>query len=164
MNRLAKPTVAFICTANSVRSILAEAILNRAGGGRFVAFSAGSHPAGSVQPEVLRMLQALEYDVSGLRSKSIDELTGIGATELDFVIIVCDRAAGEPCPAWPGHPVLANWSIPEPLQGVTDPVERHLALSETYRALRRRIELFVQLPLEQLDRLARQTRVRDIGR
>lgn len=163
MNPAAPYDVAFICTANSVRSIIAEAILNRLGAGRFRAWSAGNDPAPAVEPEVLRMLQALGHDVTHLHPKPIGTLVAGDAPAFDFVITVCDRAAGEPCPAWPGHPVLANWSIADPLHGATDPVARHLALSEAYRGLYRRIELFTQLPLDRLDRLAREAGVRRIG-
>lgn len=156
--------VAFICTANSVRSIIAEAVLNREGRGRFRAWSAGSSPVGAVQPEVLEMLRTTGHETEGLHSKPIRALLNGDVPPFDFVITVCDRAAGAACPAWAGQPVLANWNIPDPLPQDDDPVKRHLALAETYRALHRRIGLFVELPFEALDRLARETRVRELGR
>lgn len=155
--------VLFLCTGNSARSILAEATLNDIGRDRFRAFSAGSHPTGKVNPFALDLLQKNRIPIEGLRSKSWDEFAAAGAPALDFVITVCDSAAGEVCPLWPGQPVLAHWGVPDPaaVEG-TDDHKRHAFLS-AYSTLRRRIELFVSLPLNKLERAALQQRLRDIG-
>jgi len=156
--------VLFLCTGNSARSILAEAILNREGGGRFRAYSAGSFPKRQVHPCSLDILAKLGHDVSGLRSKSWDELAMPGAPELDFIFTVCDSAAGETCPIWPGHPMTAHWGIPDPAAVEGSEAEQHAAFFDAYRMLRNRIELFLALPLESIDRMALQNRLREIGR
>jgi arsenate reductase len=156
--------VLFLCTGNSHRSIMAEAILNREGGGRFRAFSAGSHPEGAVAPETLDLLRRLNHPVEGLRSKSWDEFAQPGAPELDFVFTVCDAAAGEICPAWPGQPLTAHWGVPDPARAAGNAAERGMALSDTYRMLANRIGIFVNLPIRSLDRLSLQKRLDEIGR
>lgn len=155
-------TVLFLCTRNSHRSIMAEAILNREGAGRFRAFSAGSHPDGRVAPETLALLRRLGHPVAGLRSKSWDEFARPGAPALDFVITVCDAAAGEICPSWPGQPLAAHWGVPDPT-AATGPAERGRALSDVYRLLARRIGVFVTLPHRSLDRLGLQRSLDAIG-
>lgn len=159
-----KFNVLFLCTANSARSIMAEAILNRLGMGQFRAFSAGSHPKGQVHPETLRLLQGLHYDTSGLRSKSWSEFAAPGAPLLDFVFTVCDNAAGETCPVWPGQPMTAHWGVPDPAEATGTPAEKALAFKDAYRMLERRIGIFVSLPLRSLDQLSLQRRLREIGR
>src|SRR5215831_17763805 len=131
--------VLFLCTGNSARSIIAEAILNKVGAGKFNAYSAGSHPKGCVHPETLRLLQRLGYDVGGFRSKSWDEFTGHNAPRIDFVFTVCDNAAAEACPHWPGRPMTAHWGIPDPVAATGTPAEIALAFKDTYRMLNRRI-------------------------
>ena len=138
--------VLFICTGNSARSIMAEAILNREGKGRFHAYSAGSSPAGSVNPHALSLLQNLGYDVSGFRSKSWDEFAGPDAPVMDFVFTVCDDAAGEVCPVWPGHPAVSHWGVADPSRVVGSPAEVQLAFDEVYRMLATRIATFASLP------------------
>jgi arsenate reductase (thioredoxin) len=156
--------VLFLCTGNSARSIMAEAILNRAGAGSFRAFSAGSQPKGQVHPETLRMLQSLGYDTSALRSKAWTEFARPGAPPLDFVFTVCDNAAGEACPVWPGRPVTAHWGIPDPAAVTGAPAETALAFKDAYRLLHHRIGAFTALPLRSLDELSLQNRLREIGR
>jgi arsenate reductase (thioredoxin) len=158
--------VLFLCTGNSARSILAETIANTlaVGKGRFKAYSAGSHPKGSVHPLALELIRQLGLPAAGLRSKSWDEFAGKDAPVMDFVITVCDQAAGEACPLWPGQPVTAHWGMPDPAAvGGTEDQQRR-AFSDTANMLRRRIELLANLPLEKLDRLSLQSRVRDIGK
>jgi protein-tyrosine-phosphatase len=138
--------VLFICTGNSARSIMAEAILNREGEGRFHAYSAGSKPAGSVNPHALSLLQNLGYDISAFRSKSWDEFAGPDAPVMDFVFTVCDDAAGEVCPIWPGHPAMSHWGVPDPARVVGSPAEVQLAFDEAYRMLATRIATFTSLP------------------
>jgi arsenate reductase (thioredoxin) len=159
-----KFNVLFLCTGNSARSIMAEAILNRLGVGQFRALSAGSHPKGQVHPETIRLLQGLHHDTSGLRSKSWSEFAEPGAPLLDFVFTVCDNAAGETCPVWPGQPMTAHWGIPDPAEATGTPAEKALAFKDAYRMLERRIGIFVSLPLRSLDQLSLQRRLRDIGR
>jgi arsenate reductase (thioredoxin) len=154
--------VLFICTGNSARSILAEAILNREGRGRFKAFSAGSHPAGTVNPHAIGLLKNLGYDVSGLRSKSWDEFAGPGAPAMDFIFTVCDDAAGETCPVWAGHPVTAHWGVPDPAAATGTPAEIQLAFDDAYRMMERRIGIFVNLP--HLDDISLHHRLHDIGK
>jgi protein-tyrosine-phosphatase/N-acetylglutamate synthase-like GNAT family acetyltransferase len=158
--------VLFLCTGNSARSILAQALANdlSVGRGRLKAYSAGSHPKGAVNPFALHLLERAHVSTAGLRSKSWDEFTRPGSPLLDFVFTVCDQAAGEACPYWPGQPVTAHWGMPDPaaVEG-TDAEKRH-AFEETLRVLRRRIELFASLPLSKLDRLALQKSVSDIGK
>ena len=156
--------VLFLCTGNSARSILAESLLNNLGKGRFRAFSAGSHPAGQVNPFALAMLQKNHFPVADLRSKAWDEFAQADAPRLDFVITVCDKAAGEVCPVWPGQPMTAHWGIPDPaaVEG-SDEAKRH-AMVEAMNQLQRRICMFVSLPFEKLDRMKLQQAVRDIGK
>ena len=156
--------VLFLCTGNSARSIIAEAILDKLGGGKFRAHSAGSHPKGRVHPETLRLLQSLGYDIAALRSKSWDEFTGSGAPHIDFVFTVCDNAAGEACPVWPGQPMTAHWGVPDPAEAAGTPAEVALAFKEAYRMLRQRIAIFTALPLRSLDQLSLQNKLREIGR
>ena len=156
--------VLFLCTGNSARSIIAEAILNRAGRGRFKAFSAGSQPKGTINPRTLDLLRKFNYDVSTLRSKSWTEFAKPGAPDIDFVFTVCDNAAGESCPLWPGQPITAHWGIPDPVAASGTQAEIALAFKDAYRMLNRRIDLFLALPIEKLDRLVLTTRLREIGR
>ncbi len=156
--------VLFLCTGNSARSILAEAALNQKGAGRFRAFSAGSHPAGRVNPHALALLRRLDIPTDGLRSKSWDEFERPGAPALDFVFTVCDNAAGEVCPIWPGHPATAHWGVPDPAAVEGSDEEKDHAFRDAYTTLHRRIELFTSLPLASLDRLALQEHLRDIGK
>lgn len=153
--------VLFLCTGNSARSILAEAILNREGEGRFRAFSAGSFPKGEVHPMAVEVLQGLGYPVDGFRSKSWDEFARSGASEIDFVFTVCDNAAGETCPIWPGHPMTAQWGIEDPAAVEGD--GQRQAFVDAYRQLQRRISLFLALPLDSLDEMTLQSRLREIG-
>lgn len=159
-----KFNVLFLCTGNSARSIMAEAILNRVGAGKFRALSAGSHPKGQVHPEAIRLLQGFHYDTSGYRSKSWSEFAEPGAPPLNFVFTVCDNAAGETCPVWPGQPMTAHWGIPDPAEATGTPAQIALAFREAYRMLERRLGIFVSLPLHSLDQLTLQNRLRDIGR
>ncbi|MFZ0403141.1 MAG: arsenate reductase ArsC [Pseudolabrys sp.] len=156
--------VLFLCTGNSARSIIAEAILNREGHGKFKAFSAGSHPKGAVNPQALDLLRKFNYDVSTLRSKSWAEFAQAGSPDLDFVFTVCDNAAGEACPLWPGQPITAHWGIPDPAAATGSEAEIALAFRDAYRMLNRRIELFLALPIQKLDRLVLTTRLKAIGR
>ena len=155
--------VLFLCTGNSARSILGEAILNRIGATRFVGLSAGSHPKGAVHPVALALLQQLGHPVASLRSKSWDEFGAPGAPPLDFVFTVCDNAAGEVCPYWPGQPVTAHWGLPDPA-AVEGEQAQWLAFRETYAALERRIRVFTSLPFDSLDRMRLQARLDAIGR
>jgi arsenate reductase (thioredoxin) len=155
--------VLFLCTGNSARSIIAEAILNKAGQGKFRAFSAGSHPKGQVHPETTRLLQGLGYDASGFRSKSWSEFAKPGAPSLDFVFTVCDNAAGETCPLWPGQPITAHWGVPDPAEATGTEAEVALAFKQAYRMLNQRIGIFTALPLRSLDQLTLQRKLRDIG-
>ncbi len=157
-------TVLFLCTGNSSRSIMAEAILNRQGRGRFKAYSAGSFPKGEVNPHALTLLDTLGYDTAGLRSKSWDEFAKPGAPAFDFIFTVCDDAAGETCPVWPGHPMSAHWGIPDPAKAAGTPAEISLAFDDAYRMLSRRIEVFIALPFSTLDRLVLQSKLHEIGR
>ncbi|MEX0286417.1 MAG: helix-turn-helix domain-containing protein [Paracoccaceae bacterium] len=161
----AKPpySVLFICTANSARSIMAEAILNREGQGRFIAYSAGVAPAGSPHPEVLRLLGDKDYDLSALKSQNLDEFAGAGIP-LDFVFTVCDHAANEACPTWPGQPMSAHWGLADPVKVGGNDAEKQLAFQQTYGLLRKRITAFASLPIETLDRVSLQHRLDDIGR
>jgi arsenate reductase len=155
--------VLFLCTGNSARSIIGEVILNRLGKGRFKAFSAGSQPKGAVNPHALALLRNLNYDVSSLRSKSWTEFAKPGAPELDFVFTVCDDAAGESCPVWPGQPMTAHWGIPDPAAAEGTDAEIAVAFDEAYRMLYRRIELFLALPIAKLDKMVLTKRLKDIG-
>ena len=155
--------VLFLCTGNSARSILAEAILNEVGAARFAAHSAGSYPKGQVNPYALELLGRLGHDVSAFRSKSWDEFAKPDAPPLDFIITVCDSAAGEVCPIWPGKPITAHWGLPDPAAVEGTPAEIALAFAETYRALSNRITAFANLKISALDRLSLQQQMSDIG-
>jgi protein-tyrosine-phosphatase len=154
--------VLFLCTGNSARSILAEAILNKEGAGRFRAFSAGSFPKGEVHPAALHLLRELGYSTDGLRSKSWDEFAAAGAPQLDFIFTVCDNAAGETCPIWPGKPLTAHWGIPDPAAAPEE--EQAQAFREAFFALQNRIRLFLGLPFESIDDFSLQSRIREIGK
>ena len=156
--------VLFLCTGNSARSILAEAILNQIGKGRFRAYSAGSHPAGKVNPYVLEMLAAQNLPVAELRSKSWEEFAAPGAPALDFVFTVCDNAAGEVCPVWPGQPVSAHWGIEDPAAVKGDDAARRHAVHTALQLLNRRISVFINLPFAKLDKMALKQEVDSIGR
>ena len=156
--------VLVLCTGNSARSILAEAILNREGRGRFKAFSAGSHPKGEVNPLALRTLDEMGFPTEGYRSKDWQEFAEPGAPELDFVFTVCDNAAGEVCPVWPGRPLTAHWGIEDPAAVDGDEDRRRRAFRSAFYALQRRVGLFLALPLESIDELSLRTRLREIGR
>ncbi|OHV17591.1 ArsR family transcriptional regulator [Methylorubrum extorquens] len=155
--------VLFLCTGNSARSILAEAMLNKDGRGRFRAFSAGSQPKGEPHPLALQTLQESDYSTEGLRSKSWDEFAAPGAPVMDFVFTVCDNAAGEACPYWPGQPVTAHWGIEDPAAVEGSEIERKRAFVTAQRYLKNRISAFVALPLGSLDQVALSSRVREIG-
>ena len=155
--------VLFLCTGNSARSILAETILNRLGLGRFQAFSAGSTPTGQVHPYALDLLRQLGHPTEDLRSKDWNEFAQPGSPELDFVFTVCDKAAGEVCPVWPGQPLSAHWGLPDPAAEEGNEAERRLAFADTYRMLKNRIEAFVSLPVASLDRLSLQKELDAIG-
>ena len=156
--------VLFLCTGNSARSILAEAVMNRAGAGHFIAHSAGSHPTGKPNPFAISLLQREGFDTGFARSKSWDEFAAPGAPHLNFVFTVCDNAAAEECPYWPGQPMTAHWGLPDPAAVDGLDAVKALAFAETYRALVRRIQAFAALPLATLDKLAIQMRLTDIGR
>jgi arsenate reductase (thioredoxin) len=156
--------VLFLCTGNSARSIMAECILNRLGAGKFRGYSAGSHPAGKVNPFALNLLRKSNYDVSHLRSKSWDEYAASGAPKLDFVFTVCDDAANEVCPIWPGQPMTAHWGLPDPAKAEGTDAERSLAFADTMRMLTQRIGIFVSLPLDKLSKLSLQKELDAIGR
>jgi len=156
--------VLFLCTGNSARSILAESIMNREGKGKFIGYSAGSQPKGEVHPFALDLLKKMNHPTEGLRSKSWEEFSQPGAPELDFVFTVCDNAAAEVCPIWPGQPMTAHWGIPDPAAAEGTEVERRLAFAEAYRQLSNRISIFASLPLASLDKLSLQKRLDEIGR
>lgn len=156
--------VLFLCTGNSARSIMAEAVLNRAGRGNFRAYSAGSHPKGRIHPYTLDLLRKLNFDVSGLRSKSWSEFSGPNAPKLDFVFTVCDNAANEACPYWPGQPMTAHWGVPDPAEATGTEAEVRLAFAEALRMLTNRINIFVSLPLRSLDQLTLQKQLDAIGK
>ena len=156
--------VLFLCTRNSARSIMAEVILNRLGRGKFQAFSAGSEPKGRVHPNTLRVLNLAHFDVSGLRSKSWEEFSGPDAPKLDFVFTVCDNAAKEICPIWPGQPMTAHWGLPDPAQAEGTEAERNLAFADALRMITNRIGIFVSLPIEKLSKLSLQRHLDDIGK
>ena len=154
--------VLFLCTGNSARSILAEAILNQQAMGRFRAYSAGSFPKGQVHPAAISLLKELDYDTGEFRSKSWDEFSGPDAPALDFVFTVCDNAAGEVCPVWPGQPMTAHWGIEDP--AAVEGGGQEQAFWNAYQQLQRRIQLFLALPIEDIDELSLQNRLRDIGK
>jgi arsenate reductase len=156
--------VLFLCTGNSARSIMAEAILNKLGAGKFRAYSAGSHPKGQVHLETMQLLQSLGYDRSVFRSKSWNEFAKPGAPPLDFVFTLCDNAAGEVCPVWPGQPMTAHWGIPDPAEAKGSEAEVALAFKDAYRMLHQRISIFTALPLRSLDQLSLQNKLTEIGR
>jgi protein-tyrosine-phosphatase len=156
--------VLFLCTGNSARSVMAEAILNKVGAGKFRAFSAGSKPKGQVHPETIRLLQSLGHDISGVRSKSWHEFAKPGAPSLDFVFTVCDNAAGETCPIWPGQPMTAHWGVPDPAEAKGTEAEIALAFKDAYRMLHQRIGIFSALPIRSLDQLTLQKKLKEIGR
>lgn len=164
-DQAAKPyNVLFLCTGNSARSILGEALMNEIGKGRFRGYSAGSFPKGEVHPMALDLLKTSGHDVSGLRSKSWDEFSVPGAPQMDFIFTVCDNAANEVCPIWPGHPMTAHWGLPDPAAVVENEVEQRLAFADTYRMLGNRIRAFASLPIRALDELTLQNRLHDIGK
>lgn len=156
--------VLFLCTGNSARSIMAEAILNHKGAPTFAAYSAGSHPGGIVRPEALKQIQRARLRTEGLRSKSWDEFAATGAPKLDFVFTVCDNAAREVCPLWPGQPITAHWSVPDPAAAVGTPEEIDRAFRDAFMILDRRISLFLCLPISSLDKLALKKEIDRIGR
>ena len=155
--------ILILCTGNSARSIMGEALFNTLGAGRFQAYSAGSHPTGRVNPFAIELVQALGYPVENLRSKSWDEFAAPGAPQLDFVITVCDKAAGEMCPLWPGQPVTAHWGFPDPAAVEGSDEEKRAAFKQALHQIRNRVQLFLSLPLESLDRLAIENKLRAIG-
>jgi arsenate reductase (thioredoxin) len=162
---MAKPySVLFLCTGNSARSVMAEAILNKVGAGKFRAYSAGSRPKGHVHPKTPRLLQSLGYDTSAFRSKSWHEFAKPAAPPLDFVFTVCDNAAGETCPVWPGQPVTAHRGVPDPAEAKGTAAEVALAFKDAYRMLNQRIGIFTALPIRSLDQLTLQNKLREIGR
>lgn len=156
-------SVLFLCTGNSARSIIAECILNHIGKPRFRAFSAGSYPSGTVNPLVLEFLETQRISTEGARSKSWDEFASPDGAKLDFVITVCDDAAGEVCPVWPGQPITAHWGVEDPARYMDDPDEARKVINDVFHILNRRIQLFTNLPTSSLDRLALTKAVRDIG-
>lgn len=156
--------VLFLCTGNSARSIMAEAIMNRVGAPKFKAFSAGSQPKGAVNPHTLALLKALNYKTDSFRSKNWDEFAQAGALKLDFVFTVCDNAASEACPVWPGQPLSANWGVPDPAAAMGAPAVVAQAFADAYRMLQNRITVFVNLPISSLDRLSLQRKIDEIGR
>lgn len=156
--------VLFLCTGNSARSIMAEAILNRKGMPQFAAYSAGSHPAGSVRPEALRQLELARLPTKGLRSKDWEEFARPGAPKMNFVFTVCDNAAREVCPVWPGQPMTAHWGVPDPAAVQGTPAEIERAFRDAFMILERRISLLLCLPLASLDRLSIKTEIDRIGR
>ena len=155
--------VLFLCTGNSARSIMAEAILNRLGLGKFKAYSAGSYPKGAVNPLALAVLRKSNFDVSKLHSKSWDEFAAPSAPKLDFVFTVCDDAAKEVCPIWPGQPMSAHWGLPDPAKAQGSEAEQALAFADTFRMLYQRISIFVSLPFDKLSKLSLQKQLDDIG-
>ena len=166
---MAKPeskifNVLFLCTGNSARSILAEAILNRSGAGRFRAYSAGSFPKGTVNQFAIDLLKTLNYPTDGFRSKSWDEFALPGAPVMDFVFTVCDDAAKEACPVWPGQPMTAHWGVPDPAKAEGNAATKAAAFAEAYRMLNNRVSIFVSLPMSSIDRLALKRRLDAIGR
>jgi arsenate reductase (thioredoxin) len=156
--------VLFLCTGNSARSIMAEAIMNKLGAGKFRGYSAGSQPKGRVNPHTIQLLQSLGYETSGYRSKSWSEFAKPGAPALDFVFTVCDNAAGETCPVWPGQPMTAHWGIPDPAEAEGSAAEIALAFKNAYRMLFQRLGILTALPIRSLDQLSLQTRLKEIGR
>ncbi len=156
--------VLFLCTGNSARSIMAESILRKVGAGRFRAFSAGSHPKGAVNPFALKVLDSLDYPTDGVRSKSWDEFAAPGAPVMDFVFTVCDTAAAEVCPVWPGQPMTAHWGIPDPAAVEGTEVEKTFAFRQAFKAMETRIQLFLSLPIASIDKMRLQERMDAIGK
>ena len=156
--------VLFLCTGNSARSIIAEAILNKLGQGKFRAYSAGSQPKGRINPNTIQLLEGLGYETSGFRSKSWSEFAKPGAPPLDFVFTVCDNAAGETCPVWPGQPMTAHWGIPDPAEATGSEAEIALAFKDAYRMLFQRIGIFTAIPIRSLGKISLQTKLKEIGR
>lgn len=155
--------VLFVCTGNSARSIMAEAIISRVAPGKFKGYSAGSDPKEEINPFAARLLKSLNYDISQFRPKNWEEFAKPGAPELDFVFTLCDDAANEPCPHWPGQPMSAHWGLPDPVTFVGEDVQKALAFADTYRMLNNRISIFTSLPLASLERVALQRRLDAIG-
>ncbi len=155
--------VLFICTGNSARSIIAESLLNQLGGGKFRAYSAGSHPAGFVHPKALELLERNRFRTTDLRSKNWDEFAGPDAPQMDFVLTVCDKAAGEVCPVWPGQPMSAHWGVEDPATATGTPAQIEKAFADAFMVLQRRIALFLNLPLEKLERLSLLKELQKIG-
>src|SRR5450631_2088888 len=156
--------VLFLCTGNLARSIMAEAILKKVGSGKFQAYSAGSQPKGQVHPEAARLLQSLDFNTTGFRSKSWNEFAKPGAPALDFVFTVCDNAAGEACPFWPGQPMTAHWGIPDPAAVEGTEVEKKFAFRQAFKAMETRIQLFLSLPLQSIDRMRLKESLDEIGK
>jgi len=156
--------VLFLCTHNSARSVMAECIMNRLGAGKFKAYSAGSQPSGKIHPFAVELLQRLNFDTKSLRSKSWEEFARPGAPELDFVFTVCDDAANEVCPVWPGQPMSAHWGLPDPSRAEGNEAERRFQFADTHRMLNQRISIFISLPIDSLDRLSLKRRLDEIGR
>ena len=155
--------VLFLCTGNSARSIIGEAVINRVGQGRFKGFSAGSMPKGEVHPVALDLLKKQNYDVSQFRSKNWEEFSGPEAPQMDFVFTVCDNAANEACPVWPGQPMSAHWGVPDPAAVTGSEAAQHIAFADTLRMLTQRIDIFVNLPLVSLDKLSLQKKLDENG-
>jgi arsenate reductase len=164
MNASRPYNVLFLCTGNSARSILAESLLNHWGGGQFKAFSAGSFPKGQVHPLALELLTRMKLPTEGLRSKSWDEYAAPGAPSLDFIFTVCDNAAGEVCPVWPGKPITAHWGIADPAAAEGPDADKAFAFRKAFRELETRIKLFVQLPIASLEQMTLKEKLRAIGR
>jgi arsenate reductase len=156
--------VLVLCTGNSARSILGEVLFNKLGQGRFIAHSAGSKPVGRVNPYALELLQQQGQSTASLRSKSWDEFAAPGTPEIDFIFTVCDNAAGETCPIWPGKPATAHWGIPDPAAAEGDDIAKRVAFRKAYEQLARRIQLFMSLPIESLDKLTMKEKLAEIGR
>jgi arsenate reductase len=156
--------VLFLCTGNSARSIMAEAILNQLGGGLFRGHSAGSNPAGAINPFALELLERNRFRVDGLRSKSWDEFAGPDAPAMDFVLTVCDKAAGEVCPMWPGQPMSAHWGVEDPVDAQGSDEDKRRAFADVFMTLRTRVGLLVNLPIEKLDRLSLQKELNSIAK
>jgi arsenate reductase len=155
--------VLFLCTGNSARSVLAEVLLNHWGKGRFRAYSAGSHPKSAVHPMTLEVLEKRKLPTAGLRSKSWDEFARASAPQMDFIITVCDNAAGEICPVWPGHPITAHWGFPDPAAAEGSIEQKRRVFADVYGSIEARVKLLVALPLEALDRMAMQAQLRQLG-
>jgi arsenate reductase len=163
--KMSRPyNILVLCTGNSARSILGEALFNTLGAGRFKAYSAGSHPTGRVNPLAIELVRELGYPVEELRSKNWDEFAQPDSPQMDFIVTVCDNAAGEVCPVWPGKPVTAHWGFPDPAAVTGSDDEKQAAFAQTLRQIRNRVQLFLSLPLETLDRMAIESRMREIGR